>query len=197
MTADYDAWDGTDPLTALLDASRHYAIHVRLLIDQLAEARLGADDVGRVEDAMCEVAEAAALAVAVTMGLRRHVRREVCPHYNLLTDAEWAPARDGALARGRAYGCELQPGHPGLHTAQFQESPVTRRGEWLRWGRAAGGEAVRELVDLPYCSALWRGADPRGLDDETCGLPAEHVGAHAVNNWLGEIPPGENAVTSQ
>ncbi|MEV0152068.1 MULTISPECIES: hypothetical protein, partial [unclassified Nonomuraea] len=42
--------DGIDAVTALLDASRRYATHVRLLVDQLADAHLVGEDAARVQD---------------------------------------------------------------------------------------------------------------------------------------------------
>ncbi|MFI7708440.1 hypothetical protein [Nonomuraea sp. NPDC049480] len=53
---------GSDAITVLLDASRRYATHVRLLVDQLAQTRPDADDGGLIEDALYEVTEAAAMA---------------------------------------------------------------------------------------------------------------------------------------
>ncbi|MEV0149958.1 MULTISPECIES: hypothetical protein, partial [unclassified Nonomuraea] len=111
----------------------------------------------------------------------RHPRPARCPAYNLLTDAEWEPLADGALARRLAYGCELQPGHPGMHAAQAQgEAPS--RDTWLRWG-----DGTRELVELPNCRAVRRGPDPKGVDDEGCSLFADHAGAHAVGEWLEDL----------
>ncbi|MDR8415070.1 hypothetical protein MTP10_40865 [Nonomuraea sp. 3-1Str] len=173
--------DGIDAVTALLDASRRYATHVRLLVDQLADAHLVGEDAARVQDAIYAVTETASQALAVAVGLHRHPRPARCPAYNLLTDAEWEPLADGAFARRLAYGCELQPGHPGLHAAQAQgEAPS--RDTWLRWG-----DGTRELVELPTCRARRRGPDPKGVDDEGCSLFADHAGAHAVGQWLGDL----------
>jgi hypothetical protein len=131
-------------VTALLDASQRYATHVRLLVDQLADVHLVGEDAARVQDAIYEVTETAAQALAVTVDLHRHARPRQCPAYNLLADAEWEPLADGALARRLAYGCELQPAYPGMHAAQVQREAPSRD-TWLRWG-----DGTRELVELPY-----------------------------------------------
>lgn len=169
-----------DAVAALTRACEHFATHVRLLADQLAAAELSPDDVERAGHAVHQVAAAAGLAAAVTTGLRRHTGPQACPHYNVLTDAEWAPLGDGPGAVGRqpAYECWLQPGHPGPHAAHVQEPAETYRGVWLRWDGA-----TRELVDLAYCPARLHGEQPGGTDDECCDLYAEHAGAHAVGFW--------------
>ncbi|MGI5271737.1 hypothetical protein ACQEUU_21465 [Nonomuraea sp. CA-218870] len=111
---------GTDPVTALVDACRHFATHIDLLADQLGAARLSADDIEHVTDAVHGVFDAAGLAAGLTIGLQRHAIEEQCVHYTPLTDAEWAPLAEGANMRNTFYGCGLRPGHAGPHVAHVQ-----------------------------------------------------------------------------
>ncbi|MEV1179326.1 hypothetical protein, partial [Nonomuraea sp. NPDC049784] len=100
--------DAVTPVTALVDACRHFATHVRLLADQLGAAELSDDDVELVHNAVHQVFTAAGLAAALATGLQRHAGEQDCPHYNVLTDAEWAPLSEGGGRERKAvYGCEL------------------------------------------------------------------------------------------
>lgn len=171
--------DTVAPVTALVDACRHFATHVRLLADQLGAIELSDDDVELVHDAVHQVFTAAGLAAAVATGLQRHTGEQDCPHYNVLTDAEWALLAEGGRHERKAvYGCELQPGHPGAHAAHVQVLPGPDRFVWIRWDLRA-----RELLTLPPCPAERADPhpDPRSpYADEParCKLFEGHVGPH-------------------
>ncbi|MDP9869393.1 MULTISPECIES: hypothetical protein [Streptosporangium] len=132
--------EGTDPVTAPAIASEHFATHVNLLADQLGKVELNADGVELVNAAVHRAFTAAGLAAGLTIGLQRHTRDTECPHYNVITDAEWAPLTDGGgHMRKPAYECELQPGHPGPHMAHVQIIPEPDR---FIWKRQDGAELV-------------------------------------------------------
>ncbi|TDC82513.1 hypothetical protein E1292_50265, partial [Nonomuraea deserti] len=148
--------DAVAPVAALVDACRHFATHVRLLADRLGVAELSDDDVQSVHDAVHQVFTAAGLAGALATGLQRHTSEQDCPHYNVLTDAEWAPlAESGRHERKVVYGCELQPGHAGAHAAHVQLLPGLDRSVWIRWDIRS-----REFVTLPPCPAERADPDP-------------------------------------
>ncbi|WP_433259450.1 hypothetical protein ACQPYK_50290 (plasmid) [Streptosporangium sp. CA-135522] len=166
-------------MTALVNACERFATHVDLLADQLSEVALNTDGVELVNAAVHRVFTAAGLAAGLTTGLQRHPRKTTeCQHYNVLTDAEWAPLTDcGGHARKPVYECELQPGHPGAHVSHVQILPEPDRFIWIRWD-----SRTRELVVLPPCSAECTDPTPGtlyGPDDPTpCLLFEHHVGPH-------------------
>lgn len=175
---DDDRDDDGAAVTALVDACRLFAAHVGLLADHLRAVRLSTGDVQRIREALHRVHTAAGLAAVLTIGVRHRAREGQCPHYNALTDAEWAPLAEGVIAddRSAVYGCGLQKGHTGAHVTHAQ-SVADRDREawlhvWLRWD-----DHTRELVVLPPCPVVDHSADPED-EDEPCLLFEGHVGAH-------------------
>ncbi|MFI6451944.1 hypothetical protein ACIBF6_10345 [Streptosporangium amethystogenes] len=66
-----------------------FATHMNLLADQLGDVEPTNDDAERLSDAATRAFTAVALATSLTIGLEREVGDGECPHYNVLTDAEW------------------------------------------------------------------------------------------------------------
>ncbi|MEU0487538.1 hypothetical protein ABZ260_51390 [Streptosporangium sp. NPDC006013] len=183
MTVEFP--DSTGPLTALLDACVHFATHVNLLADQLRDVELTDDDAERLSDAATRAFTAVALATSLTVGLEREAGDGECPHYNVLTDAEWARlSADETAAHDRSavYQRELQADHPGSHMSLAQS--FDDRNVWLRWA-----DRVRELVDLPPCPASNGALD----DPEGCllfrGHPGEHTFTPGVVTYGREASP--------
>ncbi|WP_343951433.1 hypothetical protein [Nonomuraea longicatena] len=160
---------------ALAGACEGFATHVELLADRLAGADLSDDDVALVNRSLYRAVSATWLAGAMTVGLRMPVSAQECPHFNVVTDAEWIPLAIGAgcFQRDDPYACVLEPGHDGAHASILQEVQGTGRPVWLRW---SGRD--REVVSLPPCPYSFPGADPRGVDDEACKAPDGHPGEH-------------------
>ncbi|MBB3733743.1 hypothetical protein [Nonomuraea dietziae] len=113
MTA--ESPNSADPITALLIACDRFHSHVTLLADQLRDVELGDEDAERVHEAVHRTFTTVGLVGSLTVGLQRDADEAECPHYNVLSDAEWARLSVdlGAHERKLAYECELQPGHPG------------------------------------------------------------------------------------
>ncbi|MET7338447.1 hypothetical protein [Nonomuraea sp. NPDC005650] len=109
----------------------------------------------------------------------------MCPHYNVLTDAEWARlTADKAAAHGRNATClcESAPGHPGPHLAPAQS--YGNRDTWIR--RVDG---VREPVDLAHCLAAGIPADDLADDPEPCHLFDGHPGSHSFDPGAAPVHP--------
>ncbi|MFI7641664.1 hypothetical protein [Nonomuraea sp. NPDC049400] len=160
-------------MAALIGACHRFATHVDLLADRLGAVDLSADDAERVNDAIMRAFTVTALASSLTVGLQREANEAECPHFNVLTDAEWARLSADEMAahdRNATYLCALQPGHPGPHVSLAQS--FGERDVWLRW--AVG---VRELGDLAPCPSSAGPAD----DPELCHLFDGHPGEHAFD----------------
>jgi hypothetical protein len=163
------------PVAALAGACEVFATHVELLADQLHGADLSDDDIALVNRSLYRAVSATWLAGAMTVGLRMPTSAQECPHFNVVTDAEWIPLAQGTgcIQRSDPYACVLEPGHDGPHTSVLQEMRHTGLPVWLSW---SGRE--REVVSLPSCPYSFPGADPRGVDDEACKAPDGHPGEH-------------------
>ncbi|MEU6741364.1 hypothetical protein [Streptosporangium sandarakinum] len=119
MTAELP--NSADPLAELLTACDRFNTHVTLLIDQLRDVELTDEDDERIYDTVHRTFTAVALASSLTIGLQRDAHEAECPHYNVVTEAEWARlSADRAHERNLTYECELQPGHPGPHLSLVQ-----------------------------------------------------------------------------
>ncbi|GAA2812791.1 hypothetical protein [Nonomuraea dietziae] len=171
MTA--ESPNSADPITALLIACDRFHSHVTLLADQLRDVELGDEDAERVHEAVHRTFTTVGLVGSLTVGLQRDADEAECPHYNVLSDAEWARLSVdlGAHERKLAYECELQPGHPGPHLSLAQS--FADRDTWLRWV----DRGVRKLVDLPPCLAEDGPVD----DPERCLLFDGHPGKHSFD----------------
>ncbi|MGP3919963.1 hypothetical protein [Nonomuraea sp. 10N515B] len=117
-------------------------------------------------EAIQRVVNAAGMAAALTVGRQRHMPEAACPHYNVLTDAEWGPLSGKYVANERklAYGCELQPGHAGPHMSEVQLVPADPdQFVWIRWT-----DRQRELIALAPCQAEY--VSDRAEDPTVCTM---------------------------
>ncbi|GAA2420324.1 hypothetical protein [Nonomuraea africana] len=106
------------------------------------------------------------LAGSLTIGLQRDAHEAECPHYNVLTDAEWARLSIDLGAHERNSQATR------ARTLSLAQS-FADRDTWLRWA----DRGVRELVDLPPCLAEDGPVD----DPERCLLFEGHPGKHSFD----------------
>ncbi|GAA3192185.1 hypothetical protein GCM10010486_71600 [Nonomuraea roseoviolacea subsp. carminata] len=109
-----------------------------------------------------QVAAAAQLAATLTVGRYGRPPLDGCPHFNTITNAEWALLEKRGNDRRPLLPCELEPGHADRHSSLAQVVAD-------RWIRVHWDNHVRELVELPYCPAVDAVADSLG-GHEPCTL---------------------------
>ncbi|MEV4094493.1 hypothetical protein [Streptosporangium saharense] len=180
---DQDPW-GTaltgvpDSVIELAMLCETFSTRVAALADELAKADLSGDDLVLINTCLRKAASSSWLVGAVTFGLERRAPEGRCPHFNVVTTAEWIRLFHGdESARMESYECDLEAGHPGSHVSPVFQVRYAPHPVWIRW---SGRD--RELVELASCPVDRIGAHPNGVDDEACGLPEGHVGRH----WYGD-----------
>ncbi|MFI6744098.1 hypothetical protein ACIBI9_65510 [Nonomuraea sp. NPDC050451] len=179
MTADHG--QGADVANALQNACERFATHLTLLNDQLRGVELTEDDQERIEVSATRAFTAVVLVSAMTKGTAREAEGDgTCPHFNALTDAEWAGLqsmadRTAVPNRSVVYECELEAGHPGPHLALAQ----AWCGDDDVWPRLE--RAVRELTGLAPCPAAGEPADDLADDPEESLLFDGHPGEHSFD----------------